>query len=105
MAQISTTVRGNEIEWEATFASVDYPLLEAGSATLRVNYPIANAARASYSAAMVKGGDGKWRASWNSGNAVAPGEVMWSVQSAGAIIAAAEGRFDLKANLSNRSAL
>lgn len=102
MTQITMVVRGSEVEFEAVFSSTASPNAQADSATLRINFPISTIKRMSVELDLVKSQDNKWRAVWDTSDALRGGVVDWSVQSQGGIVAASEGTFLLEANRANR---
>lgn len=97
---IEAFVRGNGFAWSATFKDVSGDDVEPQTAKLYVSYVDAAGARVTADPIdMEPSTSGTWTAFWDS-SAANKGRLYWSIRTTEPS-AAAEGSFDLAANLAN----
>lgn len=97
---VEVFVRGNGFAWSATFKDVDGADVTPATAQLYVSYVDASGARVTADAIdMESSTGGTWTAFWDS-SAAKKGRLHWAIRTTEPS-AAAEGSFDLAANLAN----
>lgn len=95
---IDSIVRGNVIEWAASFLDAEGAPSEPDSVVLTVNF-MGSTGRSETDITMSENTDGEWAGTWDSSEA-RKGRVHWAIRTYNPA-AADEGRFDLTANLAN----
>lgn len=96
---MQTIVRGNDIEFVATFSPPAGSAAQPTSAKIRINY-VAGDVRAEREVALSKMPNGSWVWVWDSRESTG-GRVYYWARCEGGLVAAEEGSFMLAANAAN----
>jgi len=92
-------VRKNKIVCRGTFVAEDGSGTQPSSAEAVLTYTNLSGGVSTDTVALANTA-GVWSGVWDSSNA-GPGDVEWTIYGYGALVAALDGRFTIKANASN----
>ena len=96
---VKTVIRGNSIQFTATFRDANNDIVTPSVPTLTLHYK-SNNAYINSTANMVSGASNTWSATWDSSNADV-GIVQWHITGGSGVSIAEDGEFRIMGNDSN----